>query len=78
MSEFSGHTDQSARLHVAVIHGPHSVIRVKMVLRKAAMTMYPPERQRAITNLLIEHDGRRATVTQISEQLESHYRDGAP
>ena len=36
---------------------------------KAAMTMYPPERQRAITDLLIQHDGRRATVTQISEQL---------
>ena len=33
------------------------------------MTMYPPERQRAITDLLIQHDGRRATVTQISEQL---------
>ena len=42
------------------------------------MTMYPPERQRAITDLLIEHDGRRASVTQISEQLESHHRDGAP
>ena len=33
------------------------------------MTMYPPERQRAITELLIQHDGRRASVTQISEQL---------
>ena len=33
------------------------------------MTMYPPERQRAITDLLIQHDGRRATVAQISEQL---------
>jgi DeoR family fructose operon transcriptional repressor len=34
------------------------------------MTMYPPERQRAITDLLIQHDGRRASVTQISEQLK--------
>jgi DeoR family fructose operon transcriptional repressor len=34
------------------------------------MTMYPPERQRAITELLIEQDGRRASVTQISEQLK--------
>jgi DNA-binding Lrp family transcriptional regulator len=33
------------------------------------MTMYPPERQRAITDLLIQHDGRRASVLQISEQL---------
>jgi DeoR family transcriptional regulator, fructose operon transcriptional repressor len=33
------------------------------------MTMYPPERQRAITELLIQRDGRRASVTQISEQL---------
>lgn len=34
------------------------------------MTMYPPERQRAITELLIQRDGRRASVTQISEQLK--------
>ena len=34
------------------------------------MTMYPPERQRAITDLLIQHDGRRASVSQISEQLK--------
>jgi DeoR family fructose operon transcriptional repressor len=33
------------------------------------MTMYPPERQRAITDLLMQHDGRRASVAQISEQL---------
>ena len=69
MSDFAGQTASAARLHVAVIRGTHSVMRVKMVPRKAAMTMYPPERQRAITDLLIQHDGRRATVTQISEQL---------
>ena len=34
------------------------------------MTMYPPERQRAITDLLLRHDGRRASVSQISEQLK--------
>ncbi|MCW2810970.1 MAG: putative DeoR family transcriptional regulator [Friedmanniella sp.] len=34
------------------------------------MTMYPPERQRAITDLLIQLEGRRASVTQISEQLK--------
>jgi DeoR family transcriptional regulator, fructose operon transcriptional repressor len=34
------------------------------------MTMYPPERQRTITDLLISHDGRRASVLQISEQLK--------
>ena len=34
------------------------------------MTMYPPERQRAITDLLLRHDGRRASVNQISEQLK--------
>ncbi len=34
------------------------------------MTMYPPERQRAITDLLVQLDGRRASVTQISEQLK--------
>jgi DeoR family transcriptional regulator, fructose operon transcriptional repressor len=34
------------------------------------MTMYPPERQRAITDLLIQHNGRRASVSQISEQLK--------
>jgi len=34
------------------------------------MTMYPPERQRAITDLLMQLDGRRASVTQISEQLK--------
>ena len=33
------------------------------------MTMYPPERQRAITALLMRLDGRRASVTQISDQL---------
>jgi DeoR family fructose operon transcriptional repressor len=33
------------------------------------MTMYPPERQRAITDLMMQLDGRRASVTQISEQL---------
>ena len=33
------------------------------------MTMYPPERQRAITELLIQRNGRRAAVAQISEQL---------
>jgi DeoR family transcriptional regulator, fructose operon transcriptional repressor len=33
------------------------------------MTMYPPERQRAITELLIQREGRLATVAQISEQL---------
>jgi DeoR family fructose operon transcriptional repressor len=31
--------------------------------------MYPPERQRAITDLMMQLDGRRASVTQISEQL---------
>ena len=30
--------------------------------RKAAMTMYPPERQRAIIELLIQRDGRRASA----------------
>ena len=34
------------------------------------MTMYPPERQRAITDLLMQEDGRRASVAQISEQLK--------
>src|SRR6187455_651085 len=34
------------------------------------MTMYPPERQRAITDLLLRQDGRRASVSQISEQLK--------
>lgn len=34
------------------------------------MTMYPPERQRAITDLLMVLEGRRASVTQISEQLK--------
>src|SRR5436190_14961175 len=34
------------------------------------MTMYPPERQRAITGLLMHLDGRRASVAQISEQLK--------
>ncbi len=34
------------------------------------MTMYPPERQRAITDLLMEVDGRRATVAEISERLK--------
>jgi len=29
------------------------------------MTMYPPERQRAITDLLLQLDGRRASVTEI-------------
>lgn len=33
------------------------------------MTMYPPERQRAITDLLMGLDGRKGTVAQISEQL---------
>jgi DeoR family fructose operon transcriptional repressor len=33
------------------------------------MTMYPPERQRAITDLMMQLDGRRASVAQISEQL---------
>lgn len=33
------------------------------------MTMYPPERQRAITNLLLTRDGRRASVAQIGEEL---------
>ena len=34
------------------------------------MTMYPPERQRGITDLLLLLDGRRASVTQISERLK--------
>ena len=34
------------------------------------MTRYPPERQRAITDLLLALDDRRATVLQISERLE--------
>ncbi len=34
------------------------------------MTMYPPERQRAITDLLLLLEGRRASVTQIGEQLK--------
>jgi DeoR family fructose operon transcriptional repressor len=34
------------------------------------MTMYPPERQRAITDLLMQLEGRRANVTQISERLK--------
>ncbi len=34
------------------------------------MTMYPPERQRAITSLLMVQDGRRASVALISEQLK--------
>lgn len=34
------------------------------------MTMYPPERQRAITDLLLVLEGRRASVTQISERLK--------
>ena len=33
------------------------------------MTMYPPERQRAITDLLLQRQGRRASIAQISEQL---------
>ena len=33
------------------------------------MSMYPPERQRTITELLLGVDGRRATVTQISKRL---------
>lgn len=33
------------------------------------MTMYPPQRQRAITDLLLSLEGRRASVTQISERL---------
>jgi DeoR family fructose operon transcriptional repressor len=33
------------------------------------MTMYPPERQRAIAELLLTVDSRRASVGQISEQL---------
>ncbi len=32
--------------------------------------MYPPERQRAITDLLMQLEGRRASVAQISEQLK--------
>jgi DeoR family fructose operon transcriptional repressor len=35
----------------------------------AALTRYPPERQRAITDFLLGQDDRRATVTQISEHL---------
>ncbi len=34
------------------------------------MTMYPPERQRAITDLLMRLDGRRASAAQISEKLK--------
>ncbi len=34
------------------------------------MTMYPPERQRAITGLLMGEEGRRASVALISEQLK--------
>lgn len=33
------------------------------------MTRYPPERQRDITDLLLQLDGRRASVVQISERL---------
>lgn len=33
------------------------------------MNMYPPERQRAITDLLMKLHGRRASVSQISDQL---------
>ncbi|MET0693088.1 MAG: DeoR/GlpR family DNA-binding transcription regulator [Propionibacteriaceae bacterium] len=33
------------------------------------MTMYPPERQRAITQLLLELDDRRATVAEIGQRL---------
>lgn len=33
------------------------------------MSMYPPERQRTITELLLGLDDRRASVTQISERL---------
>ena len=33
------------------------------------MTMYPPERQRAISELLMTLDGQRASVAQISERL---------
>ena len=35
-----------------------------------ALTRYPPERQRAITDFLLGQEDRRATVTQISEHLE--------
>lgn len=34
------------------------------------MTMYPPERQRAITQLLMQFDGSRATVAEISQRLK--------
>ena len=34
------------------------------------MTMYPPERQREITDLLLQLDGRRASVAQISARLK--------
>ncbi len=36
----------------------------------AFVTMYPPERQRAITDLLMHRRGRRASVAQISEELK--------
>jgi DeoR family fructose operon transcriptional repressor len=35
-----------------------------------ALTRYPPERQRAITDFLLGQEDRRGTVTQISEHLE--------
>ena len=34
------------------------------------MTMYPPERQREITDLLLQLDGRRASVAEISARLK--------
>src|SRR5690242_1722424 len=37
--------------------------------RSHPLSMYPPERQRTITELLLGLDGRRASVAQISEQL---------
>jgi DeoR family fructose operon transcriptional repressor len=33
------------------------------------LTMYPPERHRAITELLLEAPGRRASVSEVSERL---------
>ena len=68
-SDGPGVADSPARLRSSGRQRNVSVIRVRMVPGKAAMTMYPPERQRAITDLLIQHHGRRASVLQISEQL---------
>lgn len=42
---------------------------MNVVARDSSVTMYPPERHRAITDLLLEVAGRRASVTEISQHI---------